>query len=126
MPDAAWVIVAASVFLAVAVAGLLVWRKGLQSFQFKAGPVEFDLSAVHRVEAKVDEVREAAERIEGAVNHVTEGEPPLIERVRSLERTQARQDQRSAWTASAIHVLAQHLGVAIPPPPPTTTEDPPS
>jgi len=49
-----------------------------------------------------------------AVNHVSPGEPPLIERVRRLER---RSDTQTRWLVDVLTILAAQLGVKLPPHP---------
>lgn len=46
-------------------------------------------------------------QINQAVNHVAEGEPPLIQRVRDLEA-------HEKWEIQVLGVFAGHLGVELP------------
>ena len=48
--------------------------------------------------------------IDLAVNGIEDGEAPLIEKVRQLQRHQA-------WQVQVIAAIGEHLGLALPPPP---------
>ena len=63
--------------------------------------------------------RRATQAISAAVNHVAEGEPPLIERVRRLERLQSA---RHEWHASALKILFAQIGLPLPAPPDESME----
>lgn len=56
-------------------------------------------------------IKRDTRQINRAVNHVSDGESPMIDRVRDLEDHQQ-------WQAQVLHLLALQLGVALPPPPP--------
>lgn len=63
--------------------------------------------------------RRNTQAISVAVNHVAEGEPPLIERVRRIERVSSA---RHEWHVGALHVLFDQIGVDMPHPPDESME----
>lgn len=80
-PAAQVVFAAAALVVAVAIL-LLVWRRALDRIAAKAGPFTVEVDAVR----KLDNIANHVEQINNAVNHVEAGEPPLVERVRTIER----------------------------------------
>jgi hypothetical protein len=60
---------------------------------------------------KLRKTGRSVDQINHAVNHVADGEPPLIERVRRLE--QENKSHRE-WERHVFELLARHLGVNIP------------
>lgn len=55
--------------------------------------------------------RRSLNQINRAVNHVGEGEPTLIERVRGIE---AGQRDFHEWVVTSLHILAGQVGTRLP------------
>lgn len=121
MNSAAQIIVAVAILVATATAGLLVWRKGFGKLTVKAGPVSLDLSAVERVqqrvERKVDQTLQHVAAVNHAVNNVPKGTPPMVERVGRLETRMDHTHKTLDWQTGVMQQLASHLGVSTVPPP---------
>lgn len=65
------------------------------------------------LDTKLGSLELSVEQVSKAVNHVQDGEPTLIDRVRLMEAHQA-------WEAEVLALVLRHLGIdRIPPRPPT-------
>lgn len=117
MHPVAQIILSVALCGAIAMAGVLVWRKGFGKLTVKAGPVSLDLSAVERVERKVDKTLEHVAAVNHAVNNVPKGTPPMVQRVGRLEERMDHTHQTLEWQTGVMQQLANHLGVTTTPPP---------
>lgn len=58
--------------------------------------------------------RRSLSQINRAVNHVGEGEPTLIDRVRTSEK---ENKEFRDWVVQALHAVANQIGTSLPKPP---------
>lgn len=77
----------------------------------RGGPVHLDL-ALNR---QMSEIKEQVTAINKAVNGVPKDTPPLVDRVQHVEAL-------SHWSASAIHSIANHVGLHLSEPPDRRTK----